>query len=252
MLLYVVDDEEAMARRAADLLARDMARKSPYVLGLATGRTPIPFYGELVRRHRAGRLDFAGVITFNLDEYVGLSPDDPNSFHAYMRRHFLDHVNVKPANAHIPDGTAADPDAEADRYEAAIDAAGGIDCQLLGIGSNGHIGFNEPGSSLGSLTRTKYLTKQTRAASAAAFGGEAHVPREVITMGCGTILKARRILLLASGTHKAEIIRRAFEGPITATVPASVLQLHRFVTAVVTRDCARLLTIEPEPLEPLR
>ncbi len=252
MLLYVVDHAEAMARLAADLVAKEMTRKKPYVLGLPTGRTPIAFYRELVRRYKAGELDFGEVVTFNLDEYGGLAPDDPNSYYAFMHRHFLDHVNIKPENAHIPDGGAADLDAEAERYEAAIDAAGGIDCQVLGIGRNGHIGFNEPGSSLGSLTRTKYLARQTRAGAAAVFGGEECVPREVITMGCGTILKARRILVLASGANKAGIIKRAFEGPVTAMVPASVLQLHRFVTAVVTRDCARLLTIEPEPLDPGR
>jgi glucosamine-6-phosphate deaminase len=247
MLLYVVDDAEAMARLAAGLVAEQMARKRPYVLGLPTGNTPLPFYRELVRRAKAGELDFADVVTFNLDEYGGLAPGNPNSYHAYMRRHLFDHVNIKPDNVHVPDGGAADLDAEAERYEAAIEAAGGIDCQVLGIGMNGHIGFNEPGSSLGSLTRTKYLRGETRARAADAFGGEARVPREVITMGCGTILKARRILVLASSADKAEIVKRAFEGPVTAMVPASILQLHRFVTAVVTRECARLLTIEPEP-----
>jgi glucosamine-6-phosphate deaminase len=252
MLLYVVDDAEAMGRLAADLVAKQMARTSPFVLGLPTGSTPIPFYRELVRRHKEGLLDFSGVITFNLDEYGGLAPDDPHSFTAYMHTHLFDHVNIRPENVHVPNGAAADLDGEAERYEAAIDAAGGIDCLVLGIGQNGHIGFNEPGSSLGSLTRTKYLRGETRKAAAAAFGGEEHVPREVITMGCGTILKAHRILLLAGGAKKAEIVKRALEGPVTTMVPASILQLHRFVTAVVTRDCARLLTIEPAPLVPFR
>jgi len=250
MLLYVVDDADAMGRLAADLVAATMARKRPFVLGLPTGHTPVPFYRELVRRYAAGALDFSETSTFNLDEYVGVPADDANSYHAFMREHFFDHVNIKPENTHIPDGMAANPDMAAERYEAAIEAAGGIDCQVLGIGGNGHIGFNEPGSSLGSLTRTKYLTRQTRADAAADFGGEDRVPREVITMGCGTILNARRILLLASGSSKAEVVKRAFEGPVTAMVPASVLQLHRFVSAVVTRDCARLLTLEPEPIGP--
>ena len=248
MLLYVVDDVDAMGRLSADLVVKQMARTSPFVLGLPTGNTPIPFYRELVRRHTEGTLDFSEAITFNLDEYGGLAPGDPRSFTAYMHEHFFDHVNIKPDNAHVPNGAAPDLDAEAERYEAAIDAAGGIDCQVLGIGGNGHIGFNEPGSSLGSLTRTKFLRGETRRAAAKVFGGEEHVPREVITMGCGTILKASRILLLAAGAKKAEIIKQAFEGPVTAMVPASILQLHRFVTAVVTRDSARLLTIEPEPL----
>jgi len=258
MLLYIVEDEAALARRAADLVIQAMERKwsagagGSFVLGLPTGRTPIPFYRELARRCKAGEADFSGLVTFNLDEFVGLKRDDPRSYHAFMRRHLFDRVNIKPHNAHMPNGAAPDPDLEAEHYEATIDAAGGMDCQVLGIGKNGHIGFNEPGSSLGSLTRTKYLTRQTRADMAAEFGGEEHVPREVITMGCGTILKARRVLVLASGAEKAEIVKRAFEGPVTAMVPASVLQLHRFVTAVATRDCARLLTIEPEPSAPVR
>lgn len=256
MLLYVVGDAEAMGRLAADLAVKEMtrtlARKRTFVLGLPTGNTPVPLYRELVRRHREEGLDFSRTITFNLDEYGGLGRDDPRSFRAYMHQHLFDHVNLKPENVHVPDGRAADLDDEAERYEAAIDAAGGLDCLVLGIGLNGHVGFNEPGSSLGSLTRTKFLQGETRASAAATFGGLDNVPREVITMGCGTILKARRIMMLASGAKKAEIVKQAFEGPVTAMVPASILQLHRFVTAVVTRDCARLLTIEPEPLDQRR
>ena len=254
MLLYVVDDAEAMGRLGADLVVKEMARvraagKTSFVLGLPTGNTPVPLYRELVRRHRDGGLDFSDVITFNLDEYGGLGPDDARSFRAFMHGHLFNHVDLKPSNARVPNGLAPDLDAEAEAYEDAIDAAGGIDCLVLGIGMNGHIGFNEPGSSLGSLTRTKFLRGETRAIAGEAFGGVDNVPREVITMGCGTILKARKIMMLASGAKKAGIVKQAFEGPVTAMVPASILQLHRFVTAVVTHDCARLLTIEPEPLD---
>ncbi|MBN1916549.1 MAG: glucosamine-6-phosphate deaminase [Verrucomicrobia bacterium] len=252
MLLYVVDDAEAMGRLAADLIEKEMSRtlalKEAFVLGLPTGNTPIPLYRELVRRHRDEGLDFSSVVTFNLDEYGGLGKDDADSLRTYMHEHLFDHINLKPENAHVPDGLAPDLDAEAEAYEASIDAAGGIDLLVLGIGLNGHVGFNEPGSSLGSLTRTRPLRGEAREIAAAVFGGADRAPGQVITMGCGTILKASKIMMLASGAKKAKIVREAFEGPITAMVPASVLQLHRLVTAVVTSDCARLLTIEPEPL----
>jgi len=222
---------QADARGAADLAARLVVRqvkqKPESVLGLATGRTMEQVYRRLVEDHRGGHLSFAGVRTFNLDEYIGLPPDDVHSYRHYMQRHFFDQVDVDPRNTHLPDGLAADLKQAAADYEARIAAVGGIDLQLLGIGVSGHIGFNEPLSALRSRTRDKALTPETRRQNAPMFGGDADkVPARALTMGVGTILEARRLVVVVTGGEKAEVLARAVEGPITAMVSASAIQLH--------------------------
>jgi glucosamine-6-phosphate deaminase len=222
---------QANAERATGLAARIVSariRARPdLVLGLATGRTMERIYERLVEMHRGDGLDFSGCSSFNLDEYVGLEANDPNSYLATMRRLLFDHVNFAPGRTHVPDGRAADLEAAARQYEAAIRAAGGIGLQLLGIGETGHIGFNEPLSALMSRTRDKTLTPRTREQNASFFGGDPQaVPTRALTMGVGTILEAEEILLVATGPAKADILARALEGPLTATISASALQLH--------------------------
>ena len=218
----------ALALEVAALVGAINDAGRPAVLGLATGRTPLPFYTELIRLHQEGKLSLSEVITFNLDEYLGLAGDHPQSYRAFMRRELFDHVDIAPENIHIPDGTVTTENLEAHcaAYEEAIRAAGGIDFQLLGIGRTGHIGFNEPGSPRGSRTRKVELDPITREDAAAAFGGLGQVPEHAISMGCGTILEARKIALLAWGKAKAGIIREALTGPVTDQISASFLQEH--------------------------
>jgi glucosamine-6-phosphate deaminase len=212
---------------AARLIARLVREKPDCVLGLATGSTPIATYRELIRLHREERLDFSRVRTFNLDEYVGLPAEHPQSYHAFMQEQLFGQINVPAARRHIPNGMAKDVVLECARYEAAMRSAGGIDLQLLGIGSDGHIGFNEPTSSLASRTRIKTLTERTRQDNARFFDGDlTQVPMHCITMGVGTIMESRQVLLLAFGANKAEAIAEAVEGPISAMNPASILQMH--------------------------
>lgn len=226
----------------ARIIAKLVRTKPDCVLGLATGSTPIPTYRELVRMYREEGLDFSKVTTFNLDEYVGLPPEHPQSYHAFMDEHFFGHVNVPRASIHIPDGMAADIPAECARYEAAIRAAGGIDLQILGIGTDGHIGFNEPTSSLASRTRIKTLTEQTRADNARFFDGDlAKVPFHCITMGVGTIMESRQVLMLAFGANKAAAIAEAVEGPITSMNPATVIQMHPVAKCIIDEPAAGAL-----------
>lgn len=233
---------EAAVRLVACILARELRARPDLVLGLATGRTMAGVYRELIRLHREEGLDFSQCRTFNLDEYVGVPPSDPRSYRRWMQETFFSRVNVRPEHVHLPDGTAVDLEAECQRYEAQIRAAGGIDLQLLGIGWAGHIGFNEPLSSLQSRTRVKALTPTTIRQNATWCGGEDRVPRRAITMGVGTILEARRCLLLALGPDKAEVVARAVEGPVTSMVPASALQLHPRCTVIVDEAAGALLT----------
>jgi len=247
MYVTVVRGEQEVARRAADLVVAEMRQHANPVLGLATGSTPIPLYRELIRRHREEGLDFSTCITFNLDEYVGLGPDHPQSYRRFMNEHLFNHININPKNTHVPDGTITDLDAIerfCQEYERQIKDVGGIDLQILGIGANGHIGFNEPGSSLGSLTRIKTLTTKTRRDNARFFGSLDQVPRYAITMGIGTILNARKVLLLATGKNKADAVAAALEGPVSSACPASALQLHRYATFVLDEDAAAKLTLE--------
>jgi glucosamine-6-phosphate deaminase len=232
---------QAASHVAADLIEKLLKRKSNAVLGLATGATMLPLYRELIRRHRRGRIDWRQVRTFNLDEYVGLSPQHPRSYHAFMREHLFRHVNLASRNTHLPDGLARDIPAACDAYERKIRAAGGIDLQLLGIGTDGHIGFNEPSSSLASRTRIKTLTARTRRDNARFFDRDESVPFHVITMGIGTILEARQCVVLAFGRPKAQAVAAAMEGPISAMHPASALQWHPSVKVCLDRAAASKL-----------
>ncbi|MDI3317017.1 MAG: glucosamine-6-phosphate deaminase [Bacillota bacterium] len=243
MRLEILEDEEAMSRRAAEIIADAIRGKPDLVLGLATGGTPVGTYRELVRLYREGRVDFSRVTTFNLDEYVGLDPRDPRSYHAYMEEHLFRHVNLRPGATHLPDGWAEDLEAECRRYEAAVEAHGGIDLQLLGIGRDGHIGFNEPGAPWERGTRVVRLKPETRQDNARYFGGVVDaVPQRAISMGIRTIMHARRLLLLAAGPHKAEIVQRAIEGPVSRHVPASILQLHPDALVLLDESAASRLT----------
>jgi glucosamine-6-phosphate deaminase len=242
MLLILKPDDSELGKQAAHLIAHAVRKNPALRLGLATGTTMVGMYQELVRLHHDESLSFSEVITFNLDEYLGLSAAHPHSFHCFMRRHFFDYVDVSPGNIHIPDGAISGDYIEyCCRYEDAIRQAGGIDLQVLGIGRNGHVGFNEPTSSLGSRTRLKVLSQQTIDDNRSSFGADADIPQCAITMGIGTILEARRILLLASGAAKAEAVAKAIEGPVSASVTASALQMHPDVTFVVDHEAGSQL-----------
>ena len=241
MRVIVERDLPSVSRIAARFVARLVRNRPTSVLGLATGATPLGTYQELIRMHVEEGLDFSRIVTFNLDEYVGLGPTHPQSYRYFMQQHLFGHVNIDGRNTHVPDGRALDFEAHCEQYEKAIEEEGGIDLQILGIGSDGHIAFNEPGSSLGSRTRLKSLTAETLRDNARFFGGLEEVPRLAITMGVGTILESRQCLLLACGQAKAGAIQATIEGPVTAQVTASALQLHRDVIAVIDEEAAQLL-----------
>ena len=241
MEVIIQENDEAAAALVARVIAHDLRANPHLVLGLATGKTMERVYRQLVQKHKEERLDFSLCRTFNLDEYVGLFPSDPNSYRHYMDHHLFRHVNIELRNTHLPNGLASNLDEECRHYETLIERFGGIDVQVLGIGRAGHIGFNEPLSALLSRTRIKALTPTTLKQNAAAFGGEEKVPRRAITMGVGTIIEARRCLLLATGESKAEVIAQAVEGPITSMVTASALQLHPRCTVVVDEAAASKL-----------
>jgi glucosamine-6-phosphate deaminase len=242
MLLVLKASPEEVGREAACVVANAVRRNPAVRLGLATGSTMLGMYRELVRLHREEKLDFSRVITFNLDEYLGLPSNHAQSFHHFMQENFFAHVNVTRANIHIPDGGIKGHYQQyCASYENAIRDSGGIDLQILGIGRNGHIGFNEPTSSLGSRTRLKVLSRETIEDNRKFFAAEEELPQCAITMGIGTILEAKRVLLLASGSAKAAAIAKAIEGPLTASVTASALQLHGEVTFIVDREAGALL-----------
>lgn len=222
MEIIIQSDAEAATKIAARIIARQLQEKPDSVLGLATGSTPLLLYRELVGM----KLDWHRVTTFNLDEYTGLPKEHPQSYHSFMRKNLFQHVNIPESNIHIPDGMSGDVPRCCAEYERRIGEAGGIDLQILGIGTDGHIGFNEPSSSLASRTRIKTLTARTRKDNARFFGSESEVPHHVITMGIGTIMEARQILLLAFGPEKGDAVAAAIEGPVTASNPASILQMH--------------------------
>jgi len=243
MLVILKRDNEEVNEQAAQFIAGAIRKKPSLTLGLATGNTMVGLYQHLARLHRAGSLDFSQVTTFNLDEYLGLPASHPQSFHRFMRENFFRHVNVPSRNIHIPDGgIRGDYDAYCATYEQAIRAAGGIDLQLLGIGRNGHIGFNELTSSLASRTRLKVLSRETLDDNTKFFAPGEESPRCAITMGIGTILEARKILLLATGASKAAAVAKSIEGPITCAVSASSLQLHPDVTFLLDGPAAAQLT----------
>jgi glucosamine-6-phosphate deaminase len=242
MEVIIQPNKEAAAALVSRIIAHDLRANPHLVLGLATGVTMERVYRQLVTMHREQRLDFSLCSTFNLDEYVGLFHSDPNSYRHYMDQHLFQKVNIDWRNTHLPNGMAEDLDGECRRYEALIQRFGGIDLQLVGIGKAGHIGFNEPLSALRSRTRVKALTPTTIKQNAPMFGGEDKVPRRAITMGVGTIIEARRCILLATGDSKAEMLAKAVEGPITSMVTASALQLHPRCTVVVDEEAAAQLT----------
>jgi glucosamine-6-phosphate deaminase len=242
MEVIVLPTAPDVAVAAAGIISRLVAAKPDAVLGLATGASVKPVYAELAHAHRSAALDFSRVTTFSLDEYVGLSPSHPASLHAFMEEHFFSRVNVDRRRVHFPPTQGEDLARSCEKYERDILAAGGIDLQLLGIGRAGHLGFNEPTSSLASRTRIKTLTRVTREANQPAFGSEA-VPLHVVTMGIATILEARHCLLVADGSAKALAVARMVEGPLTAMVPASALQLHPRATVIVDEAAAAALSL---------
>lgn len=236
MTITVLDDSDAVAAALAERVASVLRTKPEAVLGLASGRTPVDGYAEMQRLHAAGRMDWSRASTFNLDEFAGISGDHPGSFRTFMEEHLFNGVNLRPERIHFLNGAAGNLDAECEGYEAAIVAAGGIDLQLLGIGSNGHIGFNEPGDDLPVRTHRVRLMESTRRDNAALFGNDpTSVPTEALSMGMGTILHARRIVLVATGEKKAECIRQTVNGRITTRVPASMLQVHIDVELLLDR-----------------
>jgi glucosamine-6-phosphate deaminase len=241
MEVIIQPDALMAARLAAGIIDRELRANPSLVLGLATGATMEAVYADLAHRHRDNGLDFSLCRTFNLDEYVGLPADDPHSYRAFMQTRLFARVNIDPRNAHLPNGVAKDLRAECDAYEKKIRASGGIDLQLLGIGRAGHIGFNEPLSALMSRTRDKSLTPETLEQNARYFDRPEDMPRRALTMGVGTILDARRLLVLVTGAEKASVLAKAVEGPITAMVTASALQLHPRCTVVVDEAAATRL-----------
>jgi len=241
MEVIVHDAYEDMCKTAARVVAKALNRKPNAVLGLATGSTPLGLYQELVRMHRDEGLDFSQVTTFNLDEYVGLDRTHPQSYHYFMRENLFKHINIPKQNTYIPSGTTDNYEAFCQWYEQRIKECGGIDLQVLGIGSDGHIAFNEPSSSLGSRTRIKTLAKQTIDDNARFFDSAEEVPIYAITMGVGTILEAREIILLANGEKKADAVAGAVEGPVACMNTASALQLHPRTMFLVDRPAASKL-----------
>lgn len=241
MEIVILETAEQVARRASDMVCRQLARKPDSVLGLATGSTPVALYAELIRRHHHGEVSFRAATTFNLDEYVDLPPTHPQSYRHFMDHVLFHHVDIDPSRTHVPRGDAPNPVQEGPAYEALIAAAGGIDLQILGIGTDGHVGFNEPTSSLASRTRIKTLTRQTVEDNSRFFSPEEEQPLLAITMGIATILEARRIVLMATGVNKAGAVAAAVEGPLSAMCPASCLQLHPKATVILDRPSASAL-----------
>jgi len=237
MEIIIHSSPETSTQVAARIVARLLREKPAAVLGLATGSTPLRLYRVLINME----LDWSMVTTFNLDEYIGLPPDHPQSYHTFMWENLFSHINIDKENIHIPDGNAKDIPEFCGKYEKQIRAAGGIDLQLLGIGTDGHIGFNEPTSSLASRTRIKTLTQKTCRDNARFFGSEQEVPKHVITMGIGTIMEAHMNLLMAFGENKATAIAEAVEGPVTSINPASVLQMHPLVKVCIDEPAASRL-----------
>jgi glucosamine-6-phosphate deaminase len=239
--VIIFPDAEAVADFAADELATTVARNSSSVLGLATGGTPVGAYRRLIEKRRESGFSFESVVTFNLDEYLGLPPSHPASYRTFMNENLFRHLDIDLSRTHIPRGDCEDIELECETFESKIRNAGGIDLQLLGIGTDGHIGFNEPGSSLASRTRVKTLTSQTRRDNARFFDSPDDVPRSAITMGIQTILESRSILVLATGAGKVDAVSAMVEGPISSDCPASALQMHARTTVAVDEAAAMKL-----------
>ncbi len=241
MRIVVAKDYEEMSGKAAKIAAGQIFLKPNSVIGLATGSTPLLMYKELIRIHQTDGLDFSETVSFNLDEYIGLPTGNINSYHYYMFNNLFNHINIKPKNVFIPDGMATDIERECMEYEEKIREKGGIDLQVLGIGNNGHIGFNEPDVKFEATTHQVKLDEETILANARFFDNIEEVPKYAISMGIKTIMHARKILLLANGSSKAEALGKALYGGITPEIPASILQLHQDVTVVVDEECASQL-----------
>ena len=243
MRIIQTKDYAAMSAKVAALIAAQVVSKPESVLGLATGSTPIGAYRQLVQWHREGGLSFARARTVNLDEYCGLAPDHPQSYRYFMQANLFDHVDVLPENTHMPGGLAADPEAECARYDALIAALSDVDLQLLGLGHNGHIGFNEPGPSFILPTHPVELAESTVNANSRLFASRDEVPRQALTVGIRGMMRARRILVAVNGADKAEAVAKSFAGPVTPEVPASILQLHPDVVLVGDRAALSKLSI---------
>ncbi|GGE27205.1 glucosamine-6-phosphate deaminase [Pullulanibacillus camelliae] len=242
--LKVFESEEALDLAAAKDIAKVIGAKPHAKLGLATGHSPVGLYKKLVYLYEMKHVSFEHITSFNIDEYVGVGRDHPNSFYHFMKTHLFSKVNIPEAHTHIPDGKAADLEAEANRYEALLNHAGPLDVQILSVGLNGHIGFNEPESVLQTKTHVVPLTEETRQVNSKDFPSLADVPRHAITMGVGAMMRAKKIVFIAKGIEKAEILKRVFTGPIDTMVPGSLLQLHRNLDVYLDKDAAALLTSE--------
>lgn len=238
--VMICEDYDTVSQKAAAILAGVISLRPDCALGLATGSSPVGMYRELVKKYESGELDFSQVRSYNLDEYYPIDPENDQSYHSFMDTHLFRHVNMESANVHMPSGSARDIQAACEAYEVMLAEAGGIDIQVLGIGQNGHIGFNEPAEAFDGRTHLVDLQESTIKANSRFFEKE-DVPRQAITMGVGSIIRARRILMMANGDAKAEAIAAALEGPITPRVPASALQLHPDVTVIIDQEAAALL-----------
>lgn len=241
MDFIIKDTYEEMSSACADVFEDLLRVKPKCVLGLATGSTPLGTYAELVKAYEAGHISFKDVTTFNLDEYAGLSGDNDQSYRYFMNHNLFDHVDINKENTHVPDGLCENSHIMCDSYEKAIEEAGGIDIQLLGLGHNGHIGFNEPADEFPVETHKVALTKSTIEANSRLFNSIDEVPTHAYTMGIGTIMKAKKVVVIANGEGKAEIVKRAFKGEVTPQVPASILQSHPNVTIILDGEAASLL-----------
>lgn len=241
MRIIVTKNYDDMSQKAANIISAQIITKPNCVLGLATGSTPIGTYKVLVDRYNNGDLDFSTVSTVNLDEYRGLTHDNDQSYYYFMMSNLFKHVNIDLNRTHVPDGTIEDADKACADYEEIVKSYGGVDLQLLGLGHNGHIGFNEPASEFPKATHCVDLTESTIQANARFFEKIEDVPTQAYTMGIGTIMAAKKVLLIASGKDKAEIVKKAFFGPVVPEVPASILQMHQDVTIVIDEDAASLL-----------
>ena len=241
MRIIEATDYKDMGRKAANIISAQIIMKPDSVLGLATGSTPIGLYEQLVEWYKKGDLDFSKISTVNLDEYKGLNRENDQSYYYFMHEHLFNHVNVRPEYTNVPNGMEPDAEKECKRYEALIDSLGGADLQLLGLGHNGHIGFNEPAPVFEKATHCVDLTESTIEANKRFFASADEVPKQAYTMGIGTIMKAKKILVVVSGEDKAEIVAKAFSGDVTPEVPASILQMHQDVTVVADQAALRCL-----------
>lgn len=242
MLVRIFKSADNYSKAAAMEISRLIGKKADAVLGFATGSTPLLLYRELIRLSNEEGLDFSKVTTFNLDEYVGLSRNHSQSYHHFMMENLFSQINICPHNIYVPNGTVENIEEQCEWYEDQIKLKDGIDLQILGIGGNGHIAFNEPGSSLGSRTRIKTLSDQTRKDNSRFFDKMEEVPKYAITMGIGTIMDSRKLLLMASGKNKAKAIKNTVEGPITAMIPATIVQMHQHAMIYIDEDAASLLS----------